>query len=427
MKPKQLGLDTVRDAEGCLGRYGAGDFSHLIFVKEEHMEYSVDEVMKFIEEEDVKFIRLAFRDAYGVQKNISVMPGEVKKAFEDGVPINARQIAGFEDCPYASLYLKPNPDTMAILPWRPDNGRVLRMFCDVFTPNEEEYVSDTRAILKNAIAKAKDAGIEFRFGTETEFYLFITDEDGKPTKIPYDAAGYMDIAPADKCENIRREICLTIERMGLVPERSHHERGPGQNEIDFHSAKPLKAADQMTTFKMVVSTVASRYGLVADFSPMPLPENPGNGYHINIYAEDENKNNMVKYAAAGIIEKIRDITIFLNPTDASYSRLGNSTAPDRVKWSSTGESELMYIETYKGKTRVELRSPDASSNPYLVYALLIHAGLYGIEKNLSLSEKMAESGELLPGSRKEAGALAKKSEFVRSIIPEGIIKEYTKI
>lgn len=391
------------------------------------MEYSVDEVMKFIEEEDVKFIRLAFRDAYGVQKNISVMPGEVQKAFRDGVPINAREIAGFEDCPYASLYLRPDPDTMAILPWRPDSGRVLRMFCNVYTPDEEEYVSDTRAILQKAIAKAKEAGIEFRFGTETEFYLFITDDEGNPTRIPYDAAGYMDIAPVDKCENIRREICLTIERMGLVPERSHHERGPGQNEIDFHYAKPLKAADQMTTFKMVVSTVAGRYGLVADFSPMPLPKSPGNGYHINIYAVDEEGNDVVRHAAAGILEKIRDFTIFLNPTDASYSRLGNSTAPDRVKWSGAGESELMCIETYKGRTRVELRSPDASSNPYLVYALLIHAGLYGIEKKLSLPEEMAESAELLPGSRREAGGLAGKSEFVREIIPEGIIREYTKM
>lgn len=391
------------------------------------MEYSVDEVMKFIEEEDVKFIRLAFRDAYGVQKNISVMPGEVQKAFRDGVPINAREIAGFEDCPYASLYLRPDPDTMAILPWRPESGRVLRMFCNVFTPDGEVYVSDTRAILQKAIARAESAGIEFRFGTETEFYLFLTDDEGNPTRIPYDTAGYMDIAPADKCENIRREICLTIERMGLVPERSHHERGPGQNEIDFHYAKPLKAADQMTTFKMVVSTVAGRYGLVADFSPMPLPKTPGNGYHINIYAVDKDGNDVVRYAAAGILEKIREFTVFLNPTDASYSRLGNSTAPDRVKWSGTGESELMCIETYRGKTRVELRSPDALSNPYLVYTLLIHAGLYGIERKLSLPAEMAEGGEFLPGSRKEAGNLAKKSEFVRGIIPEGIIREYTRI
>ena len=170
------------------------------------MKYSIEEVLKFIEEEDVKFVRLAFPDAYGVQKNISVMAGEVKKAFEEGAPINARVIAGFKDCPYASLYLRPNPDTMAILPWRPDSGKVLRMFCNVYTPDGEEYVSDTRAILKQAVAAAEEKGIEFRFGNETEFYLFLKDEEGNPTRIPYDKAGYMDIAPLDKCENVRREI-----------------------------------------------------------------------------------------------------------------------------------------------------------------------------------------------------------------------------
>lgn len=391
------------------------------------MKYSIEEVLKFIEEEDVKFVRLAFLDAFGVQKNISVMAGEVKKAFEEGAPINAREIAGFKDCPCASLYLRPNPDTMAILPWRPDSGKVLRMFCDVYTPEGEEYVSDTRAILKKAVAMAEEKGIEFRFGNETEFYLFLKDEEGNPTKIPYDKAGYMDIAPLDKCENVRREICLTIERMGLTPERSHHERGPGQNEIDFHYGKPLKAADQMTTFKMVVNTIADRYGLCADFSPMPLAENPGNGYHINIYAADRDGNDVVKYAAAGMIEKIRDMTIFLNPTEASYSRLGNIGAPDKVNWSSAGGSELMYVETYREKTRVELRSPDASSNPYLVYALLIHAGLSGIERRLALSEEVAEGEAFLPASKKEAAKLAETSEFIRRIVPEGIIREYTKV
>jgi len=388
------------------------------------MNYTVDEVLKYIEEEDVKFIRLAFRDAYGIQKNISVMTGEVKKAFEDGAPINAGEILGFEDSENGVLYLKPDPDTMSILPWRPDSGRVLRMFCNVFTPDGKEYASDTRAILMNAVKAAEEKGINFRFGTETEFYLFNKDDEGNPTKIPYDNAGYMDIAPLDRCENVRREISLTIERMGLTPERSHHERGPGQNEIDFHYAKPLKAADQMTTFKMVVSTIADRYGLFADFSPMPLPDKPGNGYHINIYANDENGDDVVRYAAAGILEKIRDITIFLNPTDASYSRLGNNVVSDRVKWSGTDNKELMYIDTYMGVTRAELRSPDASGNPYLVYALLIHAGLSGIERHLSLPEEVNDSALSLPCSRKEAAKLAQISDFVKSFVPEGIIKVY---
>lgn len=389
------------------------------------MQYSYEDVTSYIEDEDVKFVRLAFRDAYGVQKNLSILSSEISKAFKEGIPVSAKEIAGFFDCPYASLYLKPDPDTMAILPWRPDSGKVLRMFCDMYTPDGEVYISDTRAILIDAVNEAVSQGIEFRFGNETEFYLFNREEDGTPTRIPYDNAGYMDIAPLDKCENVRREICLTIERMGLRPERSHHERGPGQNEIDFHYGKPLKAADQMTTFKMVVNTLADRYGLVADFSPMPLKGKPGNGYHINIYAVDKDGNDVVTYVAAGIIDKIREITIFLNPSEDSYSRLGNNTAPDKVNWSSEGEAELIYIETCNGRTKVELRSPDASCNPYLVYALLIKAGLEGINNKLSLPEEKSESALLLPSSIKEASKLALESDFVNSIVPKGIIDEYT--
>ena len=388
------------------------------------MSYTLDEALNFIEEEDVKFIRLAFRDAFGVQKNISVLSGELKKACEHGAPINARAIAGFEDCPFAALYLKPDLSTMVILPWRPDSGRVLRMFCDVYTPEGREYSSDTRWMLKQALKEAEEKGVEFRFGSEAEFYLFRQDEEGNPTKIPYDSAGYMDVAPLDKGENVRREIILTIERMGLIPERSHHESGPGQNEIDFHYGTPLKAADQMTTFKQVVSTVANRYGLVSDFSPKPLPDHPGNGYHINIYAVNKDGEDVVRFAAAGIMEKIRDMTLFLNPTENSYSRFGIGTAPDRVNWSNTGESELMYIEEFKGRTRAELRSPDASGNPYLIFMLLIQAGLSGISRRLALPEGMKDAGAFLPGSRKEAAQLARESEFIRTVIPEGIIRKY---
>lgn len=388
------------------------------------MNYTESEIMEYIEEEDAKFIRLAFRDAFGVQKNISVMPGEIHKAFKDGIPINAKVIRGFEGSSDANLYLKPDASTLSVLPWRPDSGRVLRMFCDVCKADGTPFEADTRNILKDAVAAAQKAGIEFRFGSEMEFYLFKIDDEAKPTKIPYDEAGYMDIAPLDRGENIRRDICLTIEEMGLTPERSHHERGPGQNEIDFHYAKPIKAADQMTTFKMVVATVADRNGLYADFSPMPLSDKPGNGYHINIFAQDREGKDVVKYAAAGILSKIKDITIFLNPTDASYNRFGCGTAPDKVNWSNEGGSELMTIDEVAGKTKVELRSPDALSNPYLAYALLIYAGLYGIENKLNLPEELEEELALLPKSRKEARAMAEKSDFVKEILPKSIIDKY---
>jgi glutamine synthetase len=212
--------------------------------------------------------------------------------------------------------------------------------------------------------------------------------------------------------------------MGLTPERSHHERGPGQNEIDFHYGKPVKAADQIITFKMVVATVADRNGLYADFSPMPLSDKPGNGYHINIFAKNDKGEDVVKYAAAGILDKIKDITIFLNPTDSSYNRFGTGTAPDKVNWSSTGGSELMYISDEHGRTRVELRSPDALSNPYLAYALLIHAGLYGIKNKLSLPEEMDAESVSLPKSRKEALKAARDSDFINEILPKVIVDKY---
>ena len=408
----------------ALGGYDVSGGLSGLGKKEVFMGYTEDEVLKYIEEEDVKFIRLAFRDAFGVQKNISVMPKEVKKAFEDGAPINAREIAGLRLGKCKILYLKPDPNTLSVLPWRPDSGKVLRMFCDVCTKEGTPLEADTRYFLEKAVDEANEKGIEFRFGAESEFYLFKKDDEGNPTKTPYDQAGYMDIAPADRCENVRREICLTIERMGLTPERSHHEQGPGQNEIDFHYGKPLKAADQMTTFKMVVHTVADRYGLTADFSPMPLPGKPGNGFHINIYAKDKNGEDAASYAAAGIMEKIREMTIFLNPSDDSYSRFGIDTAPDKINWSSVGESSLLYIENYKGRTRAELRSPDASGNPYLIYALLIHAGLYGIANRLSLPDESREDEKLLPSSQKEARKLARESDFINKILPEEIIREY---
>ncbi len=391
------------------------------------MNRTVEEILEYIEEEDAKFIRLAFRDAFGVQKNISIMPGEISKAFSEGIPINAKSIVGFCGYKVSNLYLRPDPSTLAVLPWRPDSGRVIRMFCDIYTPDGNIFEADTRAILKKAIKQADEAGVEFKFGSESEFYLFKKDDDGLPTKIPYDNAGYMDIAPLDRGENIRREICLTIEKMGLEPIRSHHERGPGQNEIDFHYGKPLKAADQMTTFKMAVQTIADRNGLYADFSPVPLSDNPGNGYHINVFAVDKEGNDVCEKAAAGILEKIRDITLFLNPSEDSYGRFGTSTAPDRVNWSGAGDKELIYISNYKDKVRVELRSPDALSNPYLTYALLIHAGLYGIKNDLELPEEMDPNGKLLPRSLKEASEIAMESEFIKSIVPKEIIDIYSRV
>ena len=390
------------------------------------MTYTPEEIIQYIEEDDVRFIRMAFRDAFGVQKNISVMPSEIRKAFSEGIEFNAMEIPGFEASPHTHLFLRPDPETLAVLPWRSENGKVIRMFCDVYTPDGKPFESDTRVILNKAMEAAAEAGVEFRFGNESEFYLFKKADDGYPTKTPYDEAGYMDIAPLDRGENIRREICLTLEAMGLETERSHHERGPGQNEIDFHFAKPMKAADQMTTYKMVVSTVADRNGLYADFSPVPLKDKPGNGYHINIYATKDTGEDLGRYVAAGIIDKIRDLTLFLNPSEDSYSRFGIYTAPDKVNWSTEGSNELVHISEYKGMERTSLRSPDALSNPYLAYALLIYAGLYGIRNKLSLPDEAVSEVKPLPRNLKEAVGAASASDFIREYIPEQIIKTYCR-
>ena len=389
------------------------------------MDSTLQDVLKFIEDEDAKFIRLAFRDAFGVNKNISVMPGEIKKAFEQGIPINARKVRGFEDADISTLYLRPDATTLSILPWRPESGRVLRMYCDICDEDGTPIKLDTRWLLKEAVLEAEKAGIEFRFASESEFYLFSKDEQGNSTRIPFDRAGYMDVAPLDRCENIRREICLTIERMGLTPERSHHEFGHGQNEIDFHYAKPLKAADQMTTFKNVVSTLADKYGLVADFSPMPVPEEPGNGYHINIYAVDSEGNDVAEYAATGIMEKIRDITLFLNPTAGSYARLMSSDA-EEISGGDESSTELMTVSSFAGRTHAELRSPDASGNPYLMYALLIYAGLEGIKAKKNFKDYMRKDFSFLPNSKKAAVVCAEESEFVKQRVPQEILAEYKK-
>ena len=230
--------------------------------------YTYDEVMTFVEEEDVKFIRLAFCDVNGKQKNISIMPHELKKAFNDGISFDASAIDGFGDEVKSDLFLHPDSSTLSILPWRPSQGRVVRMFCDIKHPDGTPFEKDGRLILKKAVNEAANMGITCNFGAEVEFYLFKTDENGNKMSEPFDDAGYLDIAPDDKGENVRREICLTLLDMGIIPESSHHEEGPGQNEIDFKHSDALCSADNVVTLKSVVKTIAMRNGLCADFSPI---------------------------------------------------------------------------------------------------------------------------------------------------------------
>lgn len=401
------------------------------------MKYSNQEVMQYIHEEDVKFIRLAFCDVFGKQKNISIMPEELPRAFEYGIAIDASAIEGFGDETHSDLLLHPDADTLMPLPWRPEHGSVVRMFCTISYPDGKAFKCDSRSILKQAVYDAQQAGYQFFFGSEQEFYLFNLDDNGNPTKEPYDCAGYMDIAPDDKGENIRREVCLTLEQMGIQPESSHHEEGPGQNEIDFRYSTPLNAADNAMTFQTVVKTVARHNGLYADFSPKPLKNKPGNGFHINmsVKASDDNSDNM-PFIIAGILEKISDMTVFLNPLENSYKRFGHNKAPRYISWSGQNRSQLVRVPAALGEyKRAELRSPDPSANPYLAFALIIYAGLYGIQNKLELQKPAdinlytADSDTLsqfkqLPVNLKSACDAAAGSQFIKEHIPEAILNIY---
>lgn len=399
------------------------------------MNYTPQEVMQYIEEENVKFIRLAFCDVLGRPKNISIMPKELERAFRYGIAIDASAIVGFGDEVYCDLFLRPDPATISVLPWRPEHGRVVRMFCSIVHPDGTPFALDTRGLLKRAVADAGQAGYSFAFGSEMEFYLFQLDENGQPTKIPMDQAGYMDMSPEDRCENVRREICLTLEQMGILPESSHHEEGPGQNEIDFRYSDPLTAADNAMTYRTVVKTIAARNGLCADFSPKPLKGRAGSGFHINISVRGGSQDPM-PHMMAGVLNQVQDMTLFLNPTDQSYYRLGTHKAPKYVSWSPENRSQLIRVPAASGEyRRIELRSPDCTANPYIAFALLIWAGLEGIRKNTPLPE--ATNANLftaaqqdfphlrtLPLSRLDAVRKAAESEFLRKYLPQALLEAF---
>mgnify|MGYP004654167333 CR=1 FL=1 len=402
------------------------------------MKYSKEEIMQYVAEEDVKFIRMAFCDIYGRQKNISIMPGELDRAFEYGIAIDASAIPGFGGEVHSDILLHPDPSTLAVLPWRPEHGRVVRMFCSITHPNGEPFEADTRSLLIRAVEAAKKTGISFAFGTEMEFYLFTRDENGAPTRIPYDNAGYMDIAPDDKGENVRREICLTLEQMGIRPESSHHEEGPGQNEIDFRYSDPLTAADNAVTFHAAVNTVAARNGLFADFSPKPLDFEAGSGMHINISAKSDDRRDVMPQVIAGILDHVYDMTAFLNPTMESYFRFGSNKAPRYISWSSENRSQLIRIPAAEGEyRRAELRSPDLLCNPYLALTLLMYAGLDGIIKGTPLPapadinlytapDEVTRRFRTLPSDHQEAMAAALESGFIAKTLPRSIIHGYTR-
>jgi len=413
------------------------------------MESTAAEVLEFVKENDVKFIRLNFCDILGVQKNISIMASELESAFKNGISFDAHAISGFKEVVRSDLFLFPEPATLAILPWRPGPGRVARFYCEIRNPDGTLFLNDGRSLLKHTVERAEKMGYVCKIGAECEFYLFKTNENGDPTDIPFDNGGYMDVAPLDRGENIRRETCLTLEEMGLNPESSHHERGPGQNEICFKYSDALSSADNLQSFKTVVKAIATRNGLYASFMPKPILDATGSGMHVNISLAQNGKNifknveeghsKVAESFIAGILAKTAEITSFLNPLTNSYERFGKFEAPKYISWSHQNRSQLIRIPAASGdRLRMELRSPDPSMNPYLSFTLIIAAGLDGIEREMALptavdedlyiaSEEITKNLSALPKSLDEAINLTENSDFVKYVLGEELLSKYLAI
>lgn len=410
------------------------------------MDSTIKEVLRFVEENDVKFIRLAFCDIFGTHKNISIMPSELPRAFQSGISFDASSIAGFAPVDKSDLFLFPDVGTLSVLPWRPQQGRVVRFFCDIRTADGTPYAADGRQILRRAMDKLAAAGYDSKVGAECEFYLFELDDEGNPTQKPHDRAGYFDIAPLDKGENVRREICLTLEEMSISPESSHHEAGPGQNEIDFRYADPLTAADNVVTFRNVVKTVAQRNGLYASFSPKPLPDKDGSGFHVNLSLSHAGQNLFAgqspqaaalrSHFMAGILAHAKELCAVTNPVPLSYMRFGCYEAPCYITWSHQNRSQLVRIPAAKGEySRIEVRMPDVACNPYHAIALLLEAGYDGIVNQLPLAAETpydlytanTASLESLPATLGEALALAKASPLVRRALGEEVAHKYLQL
>jgi glutamine synthetase len=361
---------------------------------------NIIEAMKFIEANDVKFIRLQFCDLFGQNRNIAITAMQMERALASGIPFDASLVVGFPESRDTDLVLFPDISTIQLLPWRPQQGKVARIICDIRYPNGDIFEADSRYILKETINRAKALGYEFNTSAECEFYLFKQDENGDPTTIPTDQAGYFDLAPYDRGENTRREICLTLEDMGFEIESSRHEAGRGQHEIDFKYDDALAAADKIMTFKTVVKTVAQRNGVHASFLPKPLMEEPGSGMHIHVSllkdGQDifENRDGVLGEEArqfmAGVLAHVKGMTAIANPLVNSYKRLtGGKEAPRHIGWGFGNRSPLIRIPMESDEYyRFELRGPDPTCNPYLTFAIILAAGLEGIEKKLVLMDEL---------------------------------------
>ena len=364
--------------------------------------YSKEDIIKFVEENDVEFIRLQFTDLFGILKNVAIPKSQLKKALDNQMMFDGSSIDGFARIEESDMCLRPDLDSFVIFPWRPQTGKVARLICDVYKTDGTPFEGDPRHILKKAMAEAEKMGYTFNVGPECEFFLFNVDENGAPTTNSNDQAAYFDLGPNDLGENARRDMVLTLEDMGFVIEASHHECAPAQHEIDFKYGEAVKTAYSIMTFKLAVKTIAQRHGLHATFMPKPKANMAGSGMHINmslekdgknVFADENGKNGLSEEAyhfIAGLMKHINGIVAITNPLVNSYKRLiPGYEAPVYIAWSAKNRSPLIRIPAARGKgTRVELRNPDPTANPYLALAVCLIAGLDGIKNKLEVCDSV---------------------------------------
>ena len=414
--------------------------------------YTREDILRMLEEEDVEFIRLQFTDIFGQLKNVAITSSQLEKALDNQCMFDGSAIEGFVRIDESDMYLYPDLDTFEIFPWRPQQGKVARLICDVHNPDGSPFVGDPRYVLKKVLQKAKDMGYDaFNVGPEAEFFLFQTDDEGKPTTKTNDEAGYFDLGPLDHGESTRREICMALEQMEFEIEASHHECAQGQHEIDFKYAEALHAADNIMTFKLAVKTLAQRNGLHATFMPKPIFGVAGSGMHTNmslfrdgrnVFYDPNDPKGLSREAysfIAGLLHHMRGMAAITNPLVNSYKRLvPGYEAPCYLAWSASNRSALIRIPASRGQgTRVELRSPDPACNPYLAFAVCLAAGLDGIEKGMTPPDEVTENIfvmdeaarrahgiDSLPGSLEEAIHAMEADQLILDTLGEHVVANY---
>ena len=415
--------------------------------------YSKEDIFRIIEEKQVKFIRLQFTDIFGTLKNVAITSSQAKKALNNECMFDGSSIEGFVRIEESDMYLRPDLDTFQLYPWHTKHGHIARIICDVYKPDGTPFEGDPRYILKKTVQQAHDMGFSFNVGPECEFFLFNTDEYGHPTTITYDTAGYFDFGPADVGELTRREICLNLEDMGFEIEASHHECATAQHEIDFRYDEAVNSADNIMTFKMVVKSIASANELCATFMPKPVFGEAGSGMHINMSLFKDGQNSFcdpngprglsetAMQFIAGIMKHVKGICALTDPMVNSYKRLvPGYEAPCYIAWTASNRSALVRVPATRGMgTRVELRNPDPSCNPYLAFAVLLAAGLEGIREKLtpppavsaniySMSEhdRLQEGIENLPANLHEAVEELKKDSLLQEVLGDHVFSKYVE-